>query len=244
MSPRPRNHGPPGAIASAGHDDGGTTRARPLARGPRVRLPLLVGGLALAYLPSYLSGLLGPLGVELGWGPAGVIVWNWLAVALLALYVWRVERLGQASLRLVRPTERDLEWAGWIGGAAVLWHWAGAQFLTVPPGSSTGGETLVTLGPAVALALVLTTAVTEEILWRGYVVERLGAWIGPVVAAAIGLTVFTLGHVTFFGAGWLVSVLPGAAATYALLLWRRNLYACMLCHAIGNVPIVAVALAR
>ena len=95
-----------------------------------------------------------------------------------------------------------------------------------------------------ALALVLTTAVTEEILWRGYVVERLGAWIGPVVAAAIGLTVFTLGHVTFFGAGWLVSVLPGAAATYALLLWRRNLYACMLCHAIGNVPIVAVALAR
>lgn len=152
-------------------------------------MAVLAVGLTLAYLPVYLPWLLRQVGVDLGWGPAGVLVWNWLAVALLALHVWRVERLDAASL-----------------------------------------------------GLVLATAVTEEVLWRGYVVERLGAWTGPLVAAGVGLAIFTATHLPFFGAGWLVSVLPGAVLLYVLLLWRRNLWACMLCHLIGNLPIFLVAL--
>lgn len=178
-------------------------------------------------------------------GPAATLVWNWLAVALLAGYVWRVERLGPDSLRLVRPSEKDLEWGGYLGGAAVLWHWLSSRLL---PASATeseavgGQETLVALGPLLAFALVVTTAFTEEILWRGYAVERAAAWIGPVVASLIGLAVFVVPHVTFFGAGWLVTNLPGAVAVYVLLLWRRNLWACILCHAVTNIPLVVAAL--
>ncbi len=212
---------------------------------PKVRLPLLAAGLAVAYLPSYLPWLLDRVGARPDWGPPGVLVWNWLAVGLLGLYVWRVERLGPSSLRLVRPTQQDLEWAGWLGGATGGWHWLSSRFLpaslTEPDGA--GGGALIALGPLLALALVLTTSVTEEILWRGYVVERLSAWIGPPGAAALGLTVFALAHLPFFGAGWLVTVLPGAAALYVLLLWRRNLWACMFCHFIGNVPVFLAALA-
>lgn len=218
----------------------------PPRRGPRVPWPILVGGLLLAYLPSLLPGLLGRFGVELGWGPPGVLVWNWLAVGLLALYVWKVEGLGASSLRLVRPTEKDLEWAGWLGGAAVAWHWLSSQFLpasTAPPEGG-GGEALIALGPLLALAMVLTVSFTEEVLWRGYVVERLGAWIGPIVAAVIGLTIFAAGHVPFFGTGWLISALPGAVLLYVLLLWRRNLWACILCHLIGDIPVFVMALLR
>lgn len=215
----------------------------PTTRGPKVPVAVLAVGLTLAYLPVYLPWLLRQVGVDLGWGPAGVLVWNWLAVALLALHVWRVERLDAASLRLVRPTRRDIEWAGWLGGAAVGWNWLSTQLLPATPAPEGGGaDALVALGPLLALGLVLATAVTEEVLWRGYVVERLGAWTGPLVAAGVGLAIFTATHLPFFGAGWLVSVLPGAVLLYVLLLWRRNLWACMLCHLIGNLPIFLVAL--
>lgn len=218
------------------------------ARRPRVPVPMLLGGLALAYLPTWLPPLASGVGVDLsGWGPPAVIVWNWLAVALLLVFVVGIEQLGPSSLRLVRPTEADLNWAGWLGGAAVLWHWIAATWIVpgsdVASGSSESGSAeLVALGPLLALALVITVSITEEILWRGYVVERLGAWIGPLPAATIGLGIFVAGHVPFFGPTWLVTVLPGAVLLYVLLLWRRNLYACMLAHFIGNVPIVFVAL--
>lgn len=159
----------------------------PTTRGPKVPVAVLAVGLTLAYLPVYLPWLLRQVGVDLGWGPAGVLVWNWLAVALLALHVWRVERLDAASLRLVRPTRRDIEWAGWLGGAAVGWNWLSTQLLPATPAPEGGGaDALVALGPLLALGLVLATAVTEVVLWRGYVVERLGAWTGPLVAAGVG----------------------------------------------------------
>jgi uncharacterized protein len=214
-------------------------------RRPRVSLPILAIGLAVAYLPYYLPSLARTWGgVDVGaWGPPGVILWNWAAVAFLVVFVTQVERLGLSSLRLVRPTERDIEWAGYLGGLALGWQWLTTRLFPSNGGETAGGaEQLFALGPAIALGLVVTTATTEEILWRGYVVERLAAWVGPVVAATIGLAVFSVAHVTFFGASWLVTNLPGAAALYVLLLWRRNLWAAMFCHSILNFPIVVVAL--
>lgn len=172
--------------------------------------------------------------------PAMALLWNWVAVGLLALHMGLVERRGPASLRLVRPSERDLEWAGYLGGAVVLWHWL--MSLVLP--TSNGEARLVALGPGVILALVLTSAITEEVLWRGYVVERVGAWIGLVPAGLLGLTVFAVPHVTFFGPWWLLTTLPAAAVLYLLLIWRRNLWACMLAHFIGNVPVLVVTLWR
>ena len=211
---------------------------------PRVRLPILLCGLILAYAGNLLPGLFRLIGLDLRLGPAGVLLWNWLAVGLLLVYVWRVEGLGPGSLRLVRPAGRDLNWAGWLGGAALLWHWLMAAFVVPPAGTSmeSGTGTLVALGPLAALAVVVTVSVTEEILWRGYVVERLGAWIGLLPAAILGFAVFAAGHLPFFGPWWLLTVGPGAALLYVLLLWRRNLWACMLAHLIGNIPIVFVAL--
>ena len=89
-----------------------TTSRADRATRPVVSLPVLVGGLLLAYLPTYLPALARLVGLEVPLpGPSRVLVWNWLAVAALLLYVVRVERLDLASLRLVRPTEQDLSWA-------------------------------------------------------------------------------------------------------------------------------------
>lgn len=217
-----------------------------LAEGrPRVTPVLVLVGLVIAYLPTWLPSAARLVGHDLpAWGPAGVIVWNWLAVGLLLAHVLGLERLGWESLRLVPPTERDLSIAGYLGGAAALWSW-GASFLlpeSTRAQADAGQGTLVQLGVLLALALVITTAVTEEILLRGYAVERVGAWIGAIPASLIGLAVFSVSHVTFFGPGWLLTHLPGAALLYVLLLWRRNLWAGILAHAVMNIPIVFVAL--
>lgn len=220
----------------------------PGARPPRVSLPVLIGGLVLAYFPQWGPSLGRLVGIDLsGWGPAASMIWNWLAVGLLLIYVIRVERLGLDSLRLVRPTEADLEWAGWLSGAAVLWHWVASRWIVpgadpIDGSTETGSAALVALGPLLALALVITVSITEEVLWRGYVVERLGAWIGLIPAAAIGLAIFVVGHLDFFGPTWLITNLPGAVLIYALLLWRRNLFACILAHFVSDIPIVVVSL--
>lgn len=171
------------------------------------------------------------------------MMWGWLATLVLLAHVRGVERRPLASLRLARPTEKDITIAGYLGGAALGWQWLTSQLLptTATAGAQEGQDTLVGLGPLLALALVMTVSITEEILWRGYAVERVGAWIGRVPAALIGLAIFALGHVTFFGASWLLTNLPGAIAVYAVLLWRRNLWACMFCHAVLDLPIVLVA---
>lgn len=225
---------------------------RPSAERPRVPVPVLAGGLALAYAPVYLPGMARTAGVvDLPWGPANVLVWNWLAVGALLAYVRWVERLPLASLRLTRPSEKDLEWGCYLGAAGALWHWGTASALsrwggaveTVAPGGMTeGANRLVTLGPLVLAALVVTAAVTEEVLWRGYAVERVAAWLPPLGVAALGLAVFAAPHVAFFGPTWLVTNLPGAALLYALLLWRRTLWSCIAAHLVGNAPILVVAL--
>ena len=207
--------------------------------------PLLVylvvaGGLLLAYLPNYIGGVLRELGVELPFrGPAQVIVWNWLAVALLALYIFGVEKKNFASIRLVKPSEKDVSWAFYFWGVAMAWYWLAS--LIVPPEESAGTGTgvLISLGLPVVILMVITAAFTEEFLWRGYVVERLGELTGKIwIGAAISFVIFVIPHVAFFGPQWLVHHAMGSILIYVLYLWRRNLWSTILLHFLVNVPIV------
>lgn len=235
----------PSAVSPAAANDPGGTRPRAGHGRPRVALPVLLFGLAIVYvLPSVMPGLLRQVGIESPLpGPAATIPWNWLAVGVLLLYVFRVEGLGWASLRLVRPTEKDLTWAGWLGGALMVWHWGVSVLLPAGLKEQTDQAegAFVALGPVLALALVLTAGITEEVLYRGYAVERVAAWAGPWIASILGLALFAASHVPFFGAGWLLTVLPSAAMFYVMLAWRRNLWACILMHVLGNSPVVVLA---
>lgn len=217
------------------------TSSKPYRRNrPRVSLLVLAGGLAIAYAPNDVPGLARTVGIEAPFGgPANILIWNWLAVGALLLYVFRVEKLDWSSLRLVRPTERDLEWAGWIGGGLMAWAWGMSMLLPAEAQRHAGEaqDTLVGVGPVLALGLVLTAGITEEILWRGYAVERAAAWIGPWAASIIGLAVFAYGHLDFFGPGWLLTGLPTAAMFYIMLTCRRNLWAAILVHLLADSPI-------
>ncbi len=207
------------------------------------RSALLLLGLLIAYSPSYVNIVLGRLGVDWAFirGPPSVLLWNWLAVALLLAFVVGVERRPLASIALRRPSAQDIQWA------LVFWAVAtvttGALHSIAPPPSSAGLATVLRLSLPVIVALIVTTAITEEVLYRGYSIERLRELTGRLwLAIPISFALFVWPHVAFFGPHWLLYHGLTPVLIYALYVWRRNLWACMLMHLLGNAMLLIPAL--
>lgn len=213
------------------------------SRRPPLSGSTLVLGLLIAYSPSYINILLGWAGVD--WavikGPPSVILWNWLAVAILVAFILYAERRGLASIAMRRPTAKDIQWALVFWGLATVTN--GALHSIAPPPPSEGLDTVLKLSLPVIVALIVTTAVTEEVLYRGYSIERLRELTGHLwLAVTISFALFVWPHVVFFGPQWLLYHGLTPVLIYVLYVWRRNLWACMLMHLFGNAMLLIPAL--
>lgn len=83
--------------------------------------------------------------------------------------------------------------------------------------------------------LVTRAAVNEEIVFRGYPIERLIEltklkWVAAIVSWAF----FTYAHLSGWGAPQLIVAGYGGVILVGLYMWRRNLWANMLAHWIGD----------
>lgn len=203
-------------------------------------------GIGLAWSPMWLPPILRTAGADprpllaaIGLaGPAASIFWNLLATALVLAWVFGVERSRLTSIRIVRPTGKDLEWALILFGGAMTWSWL-AQLIRPQAAPDSGSATIAALPVLTVVAMILTAAICEEILFRGYPLERLTQLTGRRwVAVATTLPFFVVPHLFTFGIEWLLSHASGTVAIYALYLWRRNLVACMVLHAAVNAPIL------
>ncbi len=183
-------------------------------------------------------------GMDLRFGLAGPLSgdpWKWLGAAALIALVFVVEHRGLHSLLIRRPSGRDLEWVLYAFGIVMVWSWLADRF--APQGDNEGVTAIVDIGIAGVIMLIVTAAVTEEIVYRGFLAERLGAlfgrrrWARPL-GAVLSLAAFVLPHIAFFGPSWLLHQLPGALAVAAIALLRQNLPAAMLLHLLINLPIL------
>ena len=114
--------------------------------------------------------------------------------------------------------------------------------------TATGEDALVEVATGVAVPLlivgVVTAAVTEEVLFRGYALERLkevtGRWW---LAGVVSVGVFTVIHLPGWGTAHALGVvLPLATALTALYIWKRNLLLVMLVHLVIDAPLIVLAL--
>ncbi|XVH33310.1 lysostaphin resistance A-like protein (plasmid) [Haloferacaceae archaeon DSL9] len=204
-------------------------------------LNVVLIGLLIAYFPNYISRVLRLTGLEVGpQGPPSVILWNWVAVGLLLCYIFRIEGRGLSSIQLTRPNRKDVFWAVVFGITGIVLQMVLSTVLNPPPGNT---ELLLTYSLPVIVALILTTATTEEILFRGYVIERLEELTGRLwLAVGCSLVVFLIPHVEFFGPTWLITNGMNVVLLYVLYVWRRNLVACMIMHLLGNSLLLIPAL--
>lgn len=148
-----------------------------------------------------------------------------IALAVVALAT-RVEGRSLPSLGFRRPEWVDLAYLLATAVATLL-----VFVVTGPIIESFGlpvrdGATAMGGGGALAVALAsaVTAGVVEEILFRGYPIERLlDATGSPLVAGGITWGVFTLAHAVYWPLGNLIQVSVVAAVLTVVYLRRRTL---------------------
>ena len=96
----------------------------------------------------------------------------------------------------------------------------------------------------VLLMSVITAGVTEEILFRGYSLERLlNSTNNKWVSAGVSLIFFVAIHAIGWNFAHIVGVVvPLGIALTGLYLWRRNLLFVMIVHIVIDLPLVFMAL--
>jgi membrane protease YdiL (CAAX protease family) len=204
-------------------------------------LPTAIAILAILLIPQLFVVL-----PERLFGPAPALGIEILVQALYfgvpALVIWiviRWERLPVSSIGLRRPTAMTL------ANAVLLFASLQALPLITTPlldllgtgGVEAGLQKLARLPLWFRVVVGLTGGVIEELLYRGYLVERLASatgrrWLGATLAAVV----FGLAHSSAWGIGFALGAdLPFGIVMTLFYLWRRDLIANMLAHSAGLV---------
>lgn len=188
----------------------------------------------------------------LPWGDEarGVIAVLAGAVAAVARTLLRGGTLADLGFRRPRRWATVPLWALAIFVAFVVAQNAApllvASFVDLPqPDMSRYDYVRGNLGAAISLALVLpmTAAIPEEILYRGFLIERLthvlaGTRGAPVIAVLIQALVFGSVHFQWGIGGIFVTAIMGAVWGFAYLLCGRNLWIVIIAHSLAHVAML------
>ncbi len=163
------------------------------------------------------------------------IIWS-TVVALVLLYVLLVEGRPLKSIGMRAPRVRDIL-LGIAAGVVIVAGLALIYYVLFPLLHVSESQENQQMNQLITTPLwwrfisVVRAAVAEEVLFRGYAIERLQELTGSVkIAATVSCAIFALEHVGQYG--WthlLIAGFAGAILT-ALYLWRRNLSGPMIAH--------------
>ncbi len=181
-------------------------------------------------------------------GPTGsdvvgfAVLWT-LVGALVALTAVG-ERRPLSTIGLRRLPLRQLGLAVGIGvGLALYVLLAALVTKALGFGASDVADVASTTGLWVVAASVVTAAVTEETVFRGYALERLTERTGRLwIGALVTLAAFVAIHIPGWGVAFSVGVdVPQGAALTGLYLWKRNLPFVIVVHLVVDAPLVVLA---
>ncbi len=189
---------------------------------------LASAGVLLAKIQNEFASLGHFFGCELIW---------WVLVALLVSYVRWVERRPLSSIGFTKPGSRNVL-IGVAAGIVLLAGLAGI-YLVILPALHFKEDPQVTQVMSLMLAkprwwrliLILRGAIAEEILFRGYAIERLKELTGSLsIAGILSCTVFALEHVGVWSWGHVIIIAFAGAVLTLLYIWRRNIWVNMIAH--------------
>lgn len=193
-------------------------------------LPFVIDGLGLFFGARHTESLTP--------SRAGLfIVEEWAVVIVLLAIVFLWEKQSLASIGIKEMSWQDVSWGviGFIVGAFSF-------FLTIPVvnalglGTTSGGILeLAQIPIPLRVGIVLTAGITEEILFRGYPIERLYSLTNRLgLSALIAYAAFVLLHIPFWGLGGAIQIGVWSIVITILYVKRRNLLACILMHILND----------
>ncbi len=154
---------------------------------------------------------------------------------LVLLIVLRWEQLPLASIGVRRPDVMT----GVLAVTVILVAHCLLPLLTTPllralglGGFEPGLEAIANQPRWWRVCVALTSGPVEEVLYRGYAVERLGTLTGSLpLGGLLAAAVFGLAHIPFWGLGpALAANLPFGVLMGAAYIWRRDLCATAIAH--------------
>ena len=209
-------------------------------------------GLTLSLIaPVIYSVLIGPLLLKprmsgLTYSLIGFAVFWVLALAVLSFN----RRLEKQTLTAVGWL--DLSWKQALGAVVIglllslLVPLLSLLVSSLVPASQTGSiaEVTTTYPWWVILLSVITAGITEEILFRGYPIERLLAGNYSIwLSGGLSLIFFVAIHASGWNLAHIIGVvLPLGLALTGLYLWQRNLLFVIIVHLMIDLPLVFLTL--
>ena len=175
----------------------------------------------------------------------GSLITVGLALGVVAVVVWW-EKKPLSELGLHRQTRRKIIVA--LAASIVIAVGGTLISLLILKVFALPAPTLITERIAIfplwfSVWLVGSSSVAEEVLYRGFVIERLGQTTGNIcLGALITLIWFTFLHLPLGVVYTLTIVLPGSILVTALYVWRRDLIATIVVHLVFNAPIIVLSL--
>ena len=161
--------------------------------------------------------------------------------AFLALVLWIVlgaERRPLASIGLRPPGVRSIA-SGLALAAVIMWVLTPLNVWLLGKlglGGFEAGIATARRMPTWLLAFaVLTAGVVEEVLYRGFPLERIAEATGSaVLAGTIVVLVFALVHWPMWGAGPVLTFVVSGIAITAFYVWQRDLTATIVAHTVTD----------
>lgn len=205
---------------------------------PRITaaLGLILILFGFSFLARPFRSLLNISGVR--WSLHFQLAWDWVIVAILLAIVLLIERQPLSSIGIHRLTLRHaLAGIGVFLGGGLIFMVTAPLLQAVGAGTTQSGVSqLAELSVATRIATVITAGIAEEIIFRGYLIERLIVLLGKVwLAAAVSLTIFVLGHLSFWGVGGTIQIGLGALLLTVLYAFTRSVPACALAHVLNHI---------
>jgi membrane protease YdiL (CAAX protease family) len=217
------------------------SESRRLAPATSVGLFIALGVPFLSYAVGRL--IFGPAQSEARIVSGLAVHWVTLAGLIAVIVFW--ERLPLTSIGL-RPVRWWTIPAGLLAGVVITFL-SGACVSALRLGSDAHYATYLQSLPFILrLLLVVTAGVFEEVLYRGYAIERLTTmWRSRWAAAVVTLGLFVLAHLPVIGLAYLPPVGIVSVFVTLLYLWRRDLILNMIAHAtIDGIALLVMPIAQ
>lgn len=122
---------------------------------------------------------------------------------------------------------------------APVTYWALARF---DLGGFEHGLSKITALPIWYLSIgVIFGGIAEELLYRGYAVERIAALTGSYwIAGMVSVAIFGLAHVPTWGWGPALSTVVSGAIATVFYIWQRDLVAIVIAHVITDLSGIVI----
>lgn len=197
-----------------------------------IALPEL--GLASALFPGDAVGA--RFGRQLVWLATGLLLLLWIRLA---------EKAPLSSIGLKRPTIGTLLW-GIAGAMAMIASFMLCYAIIFPllgfHVDQARTSSIIDNPYWLQLVIFACAALVEEIIYRGYLIERIAALTGSMWPAfLVSAAAFTLVHLTSWAPSQLIVVAFGAAILGLLYAWKRDLILVMIAHFLADLVGFALA---